>query len=136
MWSGYAQWRMIRDACWTLHYYDDGGLRVVSLIGEFDVENRESLQSFVEVALGGVAPVIVDLSDVTFLEARPIAALVDLYERAHARMCFVAPKGTPVRRMFEVQGLDRALCVADSVAEAGVRLKITLASGGSVAKIE
>jgi anti-anti-sigma factor len=134
--SGYVQWRMIRDACWTLHYYDDGGLRVVSIIGEFDVENRDSLQSFVEVALGGVAPVIVDLSDVTFLEATPTAVLVDLYEQARARMCFVAPRGTAIRRLFEVQGLDRALCVADSVAEAGVRLKIMLASGGSVTKIE
>jgi anti-sigma B factor antagonist len=93
---------------------EDGATRVVALAGEVDLRCAGRLGVALNAAVrGGTGPVVVDLSELRFIDSSGLALLVNVARRLdHAGRGFavVAPPGSP-RRAIELARLDRALVV-------------------------
>jgi anti-anti-sigma factor len=85
-----------RDLRW-----EDRTPRVAHLSGEIDVANAAEL--FSTVRAGGDGGVVVDLSDVSFVDSSALNQLVLLHNDIELRI--VAPAGTPPSRLLELTGL-------------------------------
>ncbi len=85
-----------------------GGLRVLRAAGELDVQVVPALLSAVPGLVAGAPSVVLDLTDVTFLDSSGVR-LVDRLTRecgqAGAAFRVVAPRGNRARRVLELVGL-------------------------------
>lgn len=102
---------------------------VVTATGELDILTAPALRSAVRAALDYPGTVVVDLSGITFLSATGLDVLiaaddtVGQTDRAatgarRARVRLVLGHERPVRRPMQIAGLDRALAIYDTVADA------------------
>jgi anti-sigma B factor antagonist len=93
------------------------GAVVVRLGGELDLYNAATVrQTLVEVA--GAAPerLVVDLSEVEFIDSTALGALVEARSTlANSGALLLAAPAYETRRALEVSGLDRHLPVHDTV---------------------
>lgn len=82
--------------------------------GELDLASSPSLVVTGREALRrGSTRVVVNLSDVSFMDSTGLAALINLHrsvERAGGRLTVVCPDG-PVRQLFAISGTERLLGV-------------------------
>jgi anti-sigma B factor antagonist len=96
----------------------DGATRSLVISGEIDAAAAASIRERVEQALGaGKRRVIVDLSDVSFMESAAMAALLDAnarVRRSGASMWLVIPRESRVRHLFSITRLDRVLPVMET----------------------
>jgi anti-anti-sigma factor len=87
----------------------------VELHGEHDISTSERLSSTLEDAtrVDGGADVVVDLSDVSFMDASTIGALVVARNRllALSRSLTVRAPSSAARRLLDLCGLDRLIDV-------------------------
>ena len=96
------------------------GARLVRLVGELDLYNAQALRD----ALGeicSVAPerVIVDLSEVEFIDSTALGALIEARTKMANRKGFIlAAPGLETRRALEISGLDRHFSIHESVDDA------------------
>jgi anti-sigma B factor antagonist len=97
--------------------WTSAGVPIARLWGELDVANASDVFAAIRKAVGP-AEVIVDFSEVTFIDCIGLAELVTLARAATVRV--VAPHGTQPRRVLEVTGLVGALSSFDTV-EAALR---------------
>ena len=91
---------------------DSRRARLISLTGEFDLNNIPEFQSALDEAFGdGEAAIVVDLREVSFLDSTMLQALARANERARSyERTFVLIRPRPVVwRVFEVSGLDRVM---------------------------
>jgi anti-sigma B factor antagonist len=104
----------------------DGVTRTLVPAGELDGAASADIRHRVESALAsGKRRVIVDLSEVTYMETSTLSALMDANARVTrfgAHMCVVVPTDARVRLMFSITRLDKVLSVVDSREDA-LRLK-------------
>jgi anti-anti-sigma factor len=86
-----------------LEIRSENGLATLTLRGDFDMANVRDLDDAVRAQLWPAAHAIVDLRDVTFMDARLLQWLVDLRRDLHARggRLLVRP-GRSARRIFSV----------------------------------
>lgn len=93
---------------------------VVSLAGELDLYNAEEVRrALLETLADGPALLVVDLSEVTFIDSTALGVLIEARSRMNDRTGFrLAAPGLEVRRALEVSGLDRHFVVHDTVADA------------------
>lgn len=86
---------------------DFEGLRVVTLLGEWDVSNRDRLREAL-VALGADRDVLVDLRGASFFDSTALAELIMLYKRltAGARRLEALVGDSNMRRLLELTSLD------------------------------
>jgi anti-anti-sigma factor len=92
----------------------DGGLAVVSLVGEADISTVAHLRALVDEAIAVGAPrVVINLADVQFLDAGALAVFATAAERLRKSGAELAVRdATPsIYRLFEVTGLTDALHV-------------------------
>ena len=86
------------------------GTIVLAVHGDADLHGAEELESkLTEVIEEGPSAVVVDLSEVTFLDSMVLGVLVQGLKRLRARggrLRVVVPR-TEVRRIFELTHLDR-----------------------------
>jgi anti-anti-sigma factor len=92
------------------------GLRPCLLVrGPVDTTTAGSLQNRLsEISRGGVLPVDVDLSAVTYLASAGVQVLYDCARSAaeeRGRVRLLAPPGCPARQVLELTGLDQVLDV-------------------------
>ncbi len=94
------------------------GALVVEVAGEVDMATAPQLKQALNAALSGTRRVVVDLSNVTFLDSTALNALVqgqrELAEREIA-FAIVSPKDQVVRSVFEITRLTESLRVVDSL---------------------
>ncbi len=87
-------------------------LGVIVLGGEVDIYTAPRFkESMVELLDGGVRRLVVDLSDVTFIDSTALGVLIGGVRRAHSAggpMAIVVVT-RPVERVLSVTGLDRVL---------------------------
>ena len=87
----------------------------VTLVGEVDLANaRDVLQTVLATEPTAFEHVLVDVSEVTYLDSAGISLLVDLARRlrtARSRFEVRAPVGTSARRIIALTGLEETLDV-------------------------
>jgi anti-anti-sigma factor len=82
----------------------------VALTGEIDTSNAEGVRSELEDALSEPA-LVIDLSQLEYLDSAGIRALFAVSESASARGCrcsIVVREASPVRRILDVAGIEAA----------------------------
>jgi anti-sigma B factor antagonist len=96
------------------------GAVVVRLAGELDLYNAPIVrEALLECAARDPERVVVDLSDVDFLDSTALGVLVETRSRLPNRRALLLAGARPeARRALEVSGLDRHLRVYESVDEA------------------
>ncbi len=88
---------------------------VAHLSGGIDLANAADWFAAVTLGIDGAAGVVVDLSDVTFIDSSFFAELVWLSRACPVRL--VAPAGQP-RRLLEMAGFDQVYPMFNTVAGA------------------
>jgi anti-sigma B factor antagonist len=92
----------------------DGATRVAHLEGDLDLASVPSLQREVLAAITGAQRVVLDLSDVTWLDSTGLRLLDDLarvYEGRGATVRIVAPPDVPARFTLDLSAWRRELVV-------------------------
>ena len=89
------------------------GTVTLTVTGEIDLGNADSLYKALTDALASGAPVIVDLTGVEFIDSRGLAALIRAHhEAAHAiSVPILVIPSDPVSRVFELAGAKAVLPV-------------------------
>jgi anti-anti-sigma factor len=98
-----------------------GDAVVVAIVGEIDMATAPEVSRAIDSVHGGAARVIVDLSEVTFLDSSALNAFVQSQqELAQHDVAFriVSPADHAVRNVFEITRLTEPLSVVDSLADA------------------
>jgi anti-sigma B factor antagonist len=93
------------------------GATIVALGGELDLYNAHEVR---EALLSSIAEsperVVVDLTDVTFIDSTALGVLIEARTRLENRRAFLlAAPGMETRRALEISGLDRHFAVHDTV---------------------
>jgi anti-sigma B factor antagonist/stage II sporulation protein AA (anti-sigma F factor antagonist) len=86
-----------------------GTICLVRVHGEIDLSNAHEVSTEIGDAMGQEASrLVVDLSDITYLDSAGVALLLRLAERLRSRrrqLYLVVPRGSPVRRVLDFTGL-------------------------------
>jgi anti-sigma B factor antagonist len=100
----------------------DAATRSLLATGEFDAAAATAVRWHIEEALdAGKWRVIVDLSEISYMETAAVAALLDAnarLTRLGASLFIVIPTDSRVRILFSITNLDKVLRVMDTRAEA------------------
>ena len=95
---------------------------IIAPTGALDLAGAAALRTALRDASGNAADgLIVDLSDVAFIDSSGLAVIVEVDERLRAqqrRLAVVAPRGTAAAMLLTLAGLRRRLNVFDSRAAA------------------
>jgi anti-sigma B factor antagonist len=96
------------------------GVAIVQLGGELDLYNAPAVRDALEQASAdGPERVVVDLSEVEFIDSTALGVLIEARSKfANRRAFLLAGPGLETRRALEISGLDRHFAVHDSVDEA------------------
>jgi anti-sigma B factor antagonist len=91
----------------------------VNLRGEVDLSTRDDVQARLDESIGSSTRVVLDLSEVTFLDSSGLSVLVELHRRLgqNAEAFVVQSPSPPVRRVLALSGLDQLLTVRDADGE-------------------
>ena len=111
---------MTEPQAFSIRTASDGDAFVVAPTGEIDLSTAPELGSSLEAAPPATRHVVVDLTEVSFIDSSGINVLLTGQRRlAEGGVGFrvVAPAG-PVRRVFELTRLVDALGVVDSIGDA------------------
>jgi anti-sigma B factor antagonist len=97
-----------------------GDACVVRLGGELDLYNANEVRQALKTAFAdSPSRVVVDLSEVEFLDSTALGVLIEARTMLENRRAFIlASPGLETRRALKISGLDRHFSVHDSVPEA------------------
>ena len=100
--------------------HSSGGL-IVTIAGELDISNIESIAEVIYAQPNSEEGLVIDLSDVGYLDSSAVSLLHDLAMRLRSRaqrLIVVSPPATPPRRILELTALYVNAPIADTRAEA------------------
>jgi anti-anti-sigma factor len=93
---------------------------VVHIAGEIDISNAREVSSALEEAVpNGTPAIVVDLSQVTYLDSAGVKLLMHLADRLRLRrreLRLVVPDDAPIRAVLELTGLLRMVAPVDDPA--------------------
>jgi anti-sigma B factor antagonist len=97
----------------------DAGI-VVALTGELDLYNAETVRAaLLEACAAEPQRLVVDLSEVRFIDSTALGVLIEARSRLEDRRAFrLAAPRLETRRALEISGLDRHFAVHETAAEA------------------
>ncbi len=96
---------------------DGPGCRCVIVRGDIDLSNAKALATVMDKGAAN-GPLVVDLSDCTYLDSTGLSVLVK-YERNHrGNLVIVAPPAQASLRILEITGLALTFTIAPSRADA------------------
>ncbi|WP_067485688.1 STAS domain-containing protein [Actinomadura hibisca] len=105
----------------SVEHRTEQDLTVVTISGEIDVFTSPRLRELLlDIIDNGGVHLVVDLSEVTFLDSTGLGVLVGIYHRLRARdgsMSFMGVNDR-VRRVFHVTQLTKIFVLHDSLADA------------------
>jgi anti-anti-sigma factor len=102
---------------------EHGASLVVTISGEVDISNIDSIAEAIHGLPNTEEGLLIDLSDVTYLDSSAVSLLHDLAMRLRSRaqrMIVVSPPATPPRRILDLTALYVNAPVADAL-ESGLR---------------
>jgi anti-sigma B factor antagonist len=102
----------------SIETIDDG--YIVRLAGELDLYNAPAVrEALLRASVDDPRRVIVDLSQVEFIDSTALGVLIEARTKVPDRKGFLlAGPGLETRRALEISGLDRHFAVHDTVEEA------------------
>jgi len=94
------------------------GTALVSLSGEYELYGAVGLQERIESLLDEGLSIVIDLTEAMFLDSSIVGVLLQAQHLAEARgldysVVLGESTGEPVRRMFEITGLERILPIVE-----------------------
>jgi anti-sigma B factor antagonist len=97
-----------------------GDACVVKLAGELDLYNAPQVRdALTDACADSPGRVVIDLSEVEFIDSTALGALIEARTRLNNRRAFLlAAPALETRRALAISGLDRHFTVHDSVSEA------------------
>ncbi len=98
---------------------EEGNTTVISLSGSVDVTSALELRSVVQGLLKEGANILVDLSEVNFLDSSGLSVFVKAYQisqKVGAQIALTNPQPS-VREVFRLTGFEKLLNIADSLEE-------------------
>jgi len=95
------------------------GATVVAFTGEVDLESSPVAREILLKCLESTSKVIVDLSEVTYIDSSGVASLVEALQAAkkNGSQFSLAAVSEPTRRVLELARLDKVFTLYDSVDE-------------------
>lgn len=100
----------IQDGLLTVHSARDGERIRLTLEGELDLSNVETLEAALDKALAEDRDVLVDLGPLEFLDSTGISLLVRALGGQQApQLTFLPSESADVRRLFNITGLDQRI---------------------------
>lgn len=111
---------------------EHGAALVLTISGEVDISNIDSIAEVIYGLPNTEEGLLIDLSDVTYLDSSAVSLLHDLAMRLRSRtqqMVVVSPPATPPRRILDLTALYVNATVADAL-ESGIKL-LGSAPGGN-----
>ena len=97
--------------------FEFDGARVVRAVGEFGIESAEHFETAIGLALAEGAPVIIDLSEVEFMDSTGLSVVVNALKDSwgHGQAMLIAgPLRAPVESLLNLTGISRYLTVHPS----------------------
>lgn len=95
------------------------GAVVIELAGELDLYNADEVRTALgEAIASGAQRVVVDLSEVEFVDSTALGVLIEARSQLGRNDLLLAAPQFETRRTLQVSGLDRHLPVHDSVDDA------------------
>ena len=93
------------------------GASVVAFTGEVDLESSPAAREILLKCLESTSKVIVDLSEVTYIDSSGVASLVEALQAAkkNGSQFSLAATSEPTRRVLELARLDKVFTLYDSV---------------------
>ena len=107
------------DLSWTTRVVAEH--TVLQIVGDIDVHTAPRLrQELVALTESGRTNLVLDLTEVGFLDSSGIGVLVGGLKRTRAHDCEFHLAGPPdaVRKVFQLSGLTRVFSIHDSVVDA------------------
>lgn len=105
----------------TVDHRIHGDLTIVTVTGEIDVFTTPRLrESLLEMIENGAVHLILDFTDVTFLDSTGLGVLVGMFHRLRSRngSMVIAGSGDRIRRVFYVTQLNKIFELYDSLDQA------------------
>jgi anti-sigma B factor antagonist len=104
-----------------------GAFTVIKVRGEADAYSAPRLRSDLSSALGTTSPLVIDLSQATFIDSTVVGILLESlaeYEKRERPLVLLLPDGSApeVHRLFELTGLTSLLPLVRSWDEAASRV--------------
>lgn len=104
----------------TVDITSRGSARVAQLSGEVDLERSPAVRRALLDALGAKAPLVVDLSGVSYIDSSGIASLVEAYQTARKQgtafvLCAVSPAAL---RVMQLARLDKVFDIRPTLDDA------------------
>ena len=106
----------------SLDIRSEGDVVIAALTGEIDLSNARAIGS---VVAGGVpndaVALVLDLSDVTYLDSSGVHLVFDLVQRLGGRqqkLVLVVPEGSKIRRVLDLVNIDAVVPIGRTVDEA------------------
>jgi len=93
------------------------GTAIVQLAGELDLYNAPAVRdALLQASADNPGRVVVDLSEVEFIDSTALGVLIEARSRFANRQAFLlASPGLETRRALEISGLDRHFAVHETV---------------------
>jgi anti-sigma B factor antagonist len=97
-----------------------GDVRVVRCVGEIDMATAPALRERISrLQIDGPPHLVVDLSEVTFIDSLGLGALIGAHKRARVlRGSLIIVPGAAARRVLAATALDRVFDLRESLDEA------------------
>lgn len=102
----------------------DGGCVAAVIHGEVDISNADALaDDLTEAMSGGMFRLVLDLSEVGYLDSAGIRAMFEVARRlelSRQSVALVVPPTSPLRRLFAITRVEDVMPVVSCRAEAGI----------------
>ena len=99
---------------------DEGGVAVVALSGDVDLESSPKVRAALLNCVGTKPSVLVDMAGVSYIDSSGVASLVEAYQSARksdTRFALVAVSDAAMR-VLELARLDRVFAIHSTLADA------------------
>ena len=101
-----------------MKFETENGSVLVSLSGEVDVSNAESVRSGIERATAGADRIVIDLTAIEFFDSSGLRLLKQLStdaDGANVPFIVVAPPNSIARNLLDITSMSGELAVEDSL---------------------
>lgn len=101
----------------SIEHDDHGSIRILRIIGEVDMDNTGQIDELLSTLVpDGAAAVVVDLTDLTYLDSAGIRLLVefsDRLRRSRQQLRLVVPPESRLRRILALVKLELLIPIDD-----------------------